>query len=91
MKIGTQIAYLPDHANGDLNHPDVEFGFVSTLHRNGKDVFCRYWKKGEEGEVLRTLSCSELTPKRNIIMHNSTSRLKVEAALDIIIDVGYRY
>jgi hypothetical protein len=30
MIAGTQIACVPDHASGDLKHPDVQFGFVSA-------------------------------------------------------------
>ena len=62
LKPGTQIAYIPLHADGDLNHPDVQYGFVNTLNpRDDKAVFCRYWRKGKEGQVLRTTANSELT------------------------------
>lgn len=50
MKIGTQVAYLPTHADGDVTHPDVEFGFVTSAR--GEAHFCRYWRKGQPG-VLR--------------------------------------
>lgn len=53
LKPGTQIIYIPMHAKGDENHPDVEEGFVTT-HRPGSDaVYCRYWSKHYPGE-LRT-------------------------------------
>jgi len=59
FKAKDQIIYIPRHAEGNINHPDVEFGFVMT---GGLDyVFCRYWIKGQPG-VLRTTSCSERTP-----------------------------
>ena len=28
--MGQQIAYVPTHANGDINHRDVQFGFVTS-------------------------------------------------------------
>lgn len=59
MKKGTQIAYIPTHANGDLLHPDVEFGFVISEREDAH--FCRYWRKGHIGS-LRTVANSELTP-----------------------------
>ena len=51
MKLGTQIIYVPSHAEGDTNHPDCEFGFVTSTTTLG--AYCRYWRKGEPG-VLRT-------------------------------------
>lgn len=57
---GTQVAYIPPHANGDINHPDVEFGFVTSLHPDGEGCFCRYFLK-DCPAILRTVSCSELT------------------------------
>lgn len=59
MEQGTQIAYVPSHAGGNLFHPDVEFGFV--VSERGDAHFCRYWRKGCPGK-LRTLANSELTP-----------------------------
>jgi hypothetical protein len=73
---GTQIAYVPTHANGDLSHPDVEFGFVMYRPSNYYDnkcpyaIFCRYWRKGHPGE-LRTVANSELTPVDNMIKYES--------------------
>ena len=57
---GMQIAYIPTHCNGDITHPDVELGFVTSVR--GEYAFCRYWSKFSEGE-LRTKANSELTPK----------------------------
>jgi hypothetical protein len=79
MKRGTQIAYVPRHANGDLKHPDVEFGFITSLRENC--AFCRYWIKGKPG-VLRTTSNSELTPFLCLIKHKSVSQEEIEEILD---------
>jgi hypothetical protein len=59
MKKGTQIIYVPAHAEGDLTHPDIEEGFVMSVHKAG--AFCRYWNTLNRLE-LRTKSTSELTP-----------------------------
>lgn len=59
IKPGMQIAYIPNHAEGDINHKDVEVGFVTSITENG--AFCRYWSKHNPGE-LRTKANSELTP-----------------------------
>ena len=32
---GTQILYVPMHAQGDTNHPDVEPGFVTSQLTGG--------------------------------------------------------
>ena len=71
MKPGTQIAYIPLHAEGDINHPDVEFGFV--VSERGDAHFCRYWRKGHLGE-LRTVANSELTPTNNLVEYKSVSQ-----------------
>jgi hypothetical protein len=77
-KLGDQIAYVPTHAEGNLKHPDVEFGFVTK--DLGEDCFCRYWSKYSKGE-LRTKSCSERTPKRLLVPHVSARKGEVEAMI----------
>ena len=68
MKEGTRIAYIPTHAEGNLNHKDVEFGFVTSTHPDGKAHFCRYWRKGSIGK-MRTIANSELTPDDCLVEH----------------------
>ena len=63
LKLGTQIAYVPLHAE-DRFHPDVEYGFVTSVKESF--AFCRYWRKFEPG-VLRTTANSEATPKDQLI------------------------
>lgn len=78
MVRGTQIAYVPNHANGKLDHPDVEFGFVMS---RGDDVhFCRYWVRGAPG-MLRTLANSEATPDWNLVEHQSVLQSVVVMAI----------
>lgn len=79
MKPGTQIAYVPCHAEGDVNHPDVEFGFV-TSEQEGFFHFCRYWYKNRFGE-LRTKANSELTPTECLVKYESVSQALVDELL----------
>jgi hypothetical protein len=75
MKSGTQIAYIPTHANGDINHPDVEFGFVTSSA--GDNCFCRYWRKNHIGE-MRTTANSERTPVYLLVKHTSVPQSIVD-------------
>lgn len=74
---GTQVFYVPTHAEGDLSHPDVEAGFVTSVR--GDTVFCRYWRK--DLAELRTKANSEGTPVDLIVVQDSVPRCQVEAAL----------
>ena len=65
LKRGTQIVYVPNHADGDLKHEDCEYGFVIT--DKGESAFCRYFLKDKS---LRTVANSELTPKDMLIVAN---------------------
>ena len=78
MKPGTQIAYVPLHANGDVNHPDVEFGFV--VADRGSFHFCRYWRKGEPG-ALRTVANSEASPTDALVEYKSVLQGVVDTIL----------
>ena len=63
MKLGTQIAYIPNHVRysdndkNKFNHSDTEYGFVTSINVNGT-IFCRFWRKGSRTE-LRTTANSE--------------------------------
>lgn len=81
---GQQIAYVPTHAEGDLQHPDVEFGFVFS-DRGGDSVFCRYWRKGHLGQ-LRTVANSELTPRDMLVAYVSVPQEYIDVALERIED-----
>lgn len=89
LKPGTQIAYIPDHAMDNLAHPDVEYGFVTS--DKGENAFCRYWWKTTPSE-LRTRSCSELTPKRNLVMIDSHDQRLVDRLMrEIQVCRGFVY
>lgn len=76
MKPGTQIAYVPQHAKGDVADPDVEFGFVTSESRGGRH-WCRYWHRGRPGE-MRTTANSELTPDDCLAEHVSVPQAVVD-------------
>lgn len=78
---GTQILYVPMHAHGDTNHPDVEAGFVTSVR--GDVAFCRYWSKYAPGE-LRTKANSEATPLAAIVVRDTVPQHQVTAALAAI-------
>jgi len=87
MNVGTQIVYIPTHAEGDVTHPDCEFGFIfGSSHNSGdKAYFCRYWRKRQPG-VLRTTACSELTNARDIQEYQSVPQEVVTKTIDQILD-----
>lgn len=67
---GTQIALIPDHANGDINHQDVKFGFVSSHDPRTNNVYCRFWSDITPDD-LRNKANSEFCEFRNIYLHTS--------------------
>jgi len=78
-----QIAYVPNHAEGDIDHPDVEFGFVTSVKESV--IFCRYWSKANP-RYLRTLGNSEGALKENIVRHYSSQ----QSIIDFLYrDLGY--
>ncbi len=77
---GTQIIYIPTHAENNETHPDCETGFV-TNQTKPNAVFCRYWRN--DG-LLRTTSCSELTPLYAIVVKDSVPQHIIETTLKTI-------
>lgn len=82
---GTQILYMPTHANGNPKHKDVQEGFVTSIVPSNNCLFCRYWSKFSPGE-LRTRANSELTNIRNIMVEDTHSKSDVNAMLKRIED-----
>ena len=79
MKPGTQIIYVPNHANGDLDHPACESGFVTGDAKDG-NVFCRYWSRFVPNE-LRTKANSESTPVAHLIMKDTKPQFVINNLL----------
>ena len=74
-----QIAYIPDHADGDINHEDVEFGFIVNTSCMPNMVFCRYWHNKKDClDGLRTTANSEITPTRLIVHFESVNNKLIE-------------
>ena len=78
MKPGTQIIYVPMHAEGDTEHPDCQAGFVTSLRDDF--AFCRYWSKHHPGE-LRTKANSEATPLDCLVIQDTRPQAEVNQAL----------
>jgi hypothetical protein len=81
MERGTQIIYVPAHADGDTNHPDCESGFISSVTKIY--IFCRFWRKPELKE-LRTKANSEAVKAEDLIEQDSVPAEQVAAAIDWI-------
>ena len=79
---GTQIIYVPDHADG-IDHPDCEEGFVTSMTERG--AFCRYWNKNNPW-TLRTMANSEMTRFENLVIKNTRRQSDVDWWLHAIED-----
>jgi hypothetical protein len=75
---GQQIAYVPSHADFDIKHPSVEFGFVTSGPTEEDSYFCRFWSRNCLGSLLRTRSNSELTPGWAIVVIDPTHPLYID-------------
>ena len=84
MEAGTQVAYIPEHAKGDIHHRDVQYGFVTSQSERMESHFVRYWAREEEGFVLRTTANSELTPDRLLVKHKIVMQERVDKLLALI-------
>ena len=77
FKPGDQIVYVPDHAKKDhqrgLNHPDVEFGFVTSVREDMEGAFCRFFLS-RESEELRTTANSESCNNRDLLLCSRGAR-----------------
>lgn len=76
---GRQIIYVPDHAHEQVDHPDCEKGFVTSV--DGDYAFCRYWRRHPPFD-LRTKANSERTPVANLVVQDTVPPIAVEAALE---------
>lgn len=80
LTIGTQVAYIPDHAEGKIGHEAVEFGFIYRHAPDDDAAYCKYWRQDLKG--LRTVAGSELTQARHLITHTCVPVGQVQEALD---------
>lgn len=82
---GVQIMYIPTHvadtAGADITlSPENETGFIERMGLSGKVALCRYWRRGQPGE-LRTTANGEWTPLANLYLHQSVSEERVAEVL----------
>ena len=80
MKPGTQIIYIPTHAEGDEDHPDADAGFVTSM-RDDDFAWCRYWSMHYPG-VLRTKANSELTDITQLVERQTVPQHTVYALIE---------
>lgn len=85
LAVGIQVIYVPTHAEDDLDHPDCEEGFVTSV--KGGYAFVRYFAK-DGGARLRTTTCSESTPICALVVVVHRPQEWVEHLLD---QLGYKY
>ena len=78
---GTQIALVPDHAYGNINHADVRFGFVASVEHRTGNVYCRFWSDVDPSD-LRTKANSELCDARNVVPHVFCSQSLVKKMIE---------
>ncbi|NIQ88657.1 MAG: hypothetical protein GWN93_06080 [Deltaproteobacteria bacterium] len=82
VKRGTQVLYVPTHAYGNLMHPDVEAGFITSL--SVKFAFCRFWYKDRatvRARDLRTKLNSEATSFDDLYVVDTVGQELVDEAL----------
>ena len=80
---GTQVIYIPTHAEGNLCHPDCEEGFV-TAHASVNTVFVRYFYRGTD--ELRTIINSEATDMSYLVIKQLRPQEQIE---DLLFSLGY--
>jgi len=71
FRIYDQVRYVPRHANGDVNHKDVEQGIVTSVFNTGI-ARCLFFRKDMEG--LRTLSNTEIVNTADLVKFTVLSR-----------------
>ncbi len=74
----TQVAYIPTHAEGNINHRDVQFGFTVSERDSEYCYFVRYWRSRTDPE-LRTKANGERTPGCLLIRYKTRSDKEVLA------------
>lgn len=87
IRKGSQVIYVPRHAAGDVNHPDCEKGFVTSLSPAGTVAFCRYFynaKYGAHCGQLRTTANSEATPIEMLVERNHRMQSDINDLLRLI-------
>ena len=81
LEPGTQVIYVPMHAEGNIAHPDCEAGFVTSLQV--PFAFVRYFYPGGE---LRTVANGERTAIGDLRIANTRMQEEVD---HLMVELGY--
>jgi len=85
LEPGTQIAYVPAHAKGDVNHPDVGWGFVQE--QRGETALCRFWAKDRQHKHqigdLRTKANAESASLSDLVLHQHCRQEMINSYLRV--------
>jgi hypothetical protein len=92
LKEGTQVIYVPRHADGKITHPDCQYGFVTSLR--GDLIFCRFWREGtykpfddqEKSPELRTTANSEACDRETLVVMDYIQQRHIDKTLRAIKD-----
>ena len=81
---GTQVLYVPDHAEGNPDHPDCEAGFVTRSARvEDRGVYVRYFHRSGK---LRTTANSEYTSPSHLIAWDTRPQIEIT---NLLLALGY--
>lgn len=80
FKQGMQVAYIPQHAEKDINHEDVEYGFITKVDTERRVAWVRYWR-GKDNLILRTDDNSQRTRFDSLVPHALCSRKTIDYML----------
>ena len=85
LEPGTQVAYVPTHAKGDLSHPDADWGFVQE--QRGDTALCRFWSKSRQHKHqigdLRTKANAESASLSDLVRHPHCEQRIIDAYLRV--------
>ena len=62
-EVGMHVVYVPNHANGDQQHPDCEHGVVTS--KNDTFVFVKFKPWHEYGQACRPDDLISAHPERS--------------------------
>lgn len=93
IEVGTQIVYVPHHANWSaLEYPPCEVGFVTScrwIDDYELRVWCRFWYPDLDNLKLRTKANSESVDSRWLIILKHIDDEHVRYVLDNLDETGF--
>lgn len=92
MQPGTQVVYIPNHAQNDATHPDCEYGFVTSVSEKNHTAFVTYFRKGTQNlkrtlrlDDIRSRSASECTPLENLKPFTFATQKNIDSLREAVI------